>query len=77
MIRDARIVEVLVAEEDYKFSVSENDLTPKQLEQAIADANDLKESFVWIEKWIVSDTHPTCQGPAIHELMGRTWRFLE
>ena len=77
MIKDARIVEVLVAEEDYKFSVSKNDLTPEELKIALTDANNPKESFVWIEKWLVSDSYRDCQGPGLHELVGRTWRYLE
>jgi len=76
MIKDARIVEVLVAEEDYKFSVSKKDLTPEELKTALADGNNPKESYVWIEKWIVSDSHPDCRDPSVHELLGRTWRYL-
>ena len=69
MIKDARIVEVLVAEEDYKFSLSKNDLTPEQLKEALLDANDSEVTFVWIEKWIVSDSHPECRDPSVHELL--------
>ena len=76
MIKDARIVEVLVAEEDYKFSVSKSDITPKQLEAALADVDNPEITFVWIEKWLVSDSHPECRDPSVHELLGRTWRYL-
>ncbi len=74
MIKDARIVEVLVAEDDYKFSVSKGDLTPEELEIVLADVG--KDRFVWTEKWIVSDSHPECQSPSVHEIVGRTWRYL-
>ncbi len=76
MIKDARIVEVLVAEEDYKFSVSKSDITPEQLKEALADVDNPKVTFVWIEKWLVSDSHPECRDSSVHELLGRTWRYL-
>jgi len=76
MIEDARIVEVLVAEEDYKFSVSKSGITPKQLEVALADVDNPEITFVWIEKWLVSASHPECRDPSVHELLGRTWRYL-
>lgn len=69
---DAKIVNVLVAEEDYKYSLFD-DLTPEQLDEVKRDANSHEESFVWRELWLHDEGEPQVMNWEVHGILNRSW----
>ncbi len=66
-------VEILVAEEDYKYGLSEweNFSAEKKLE-ILKDVNDTEVSFVWRELWLADEDLNDYADWDIHSLMNRS-----
>jgi len=75
-VKDAVLREVLVAEAPYKYNLFDKNLTIGELYEAIQEARDI-DQLVWIEYWIMSESHPEAESPEIHELMNRSWIFID
>ena len=75
----AQIVEVLVAEEDYKYDLSDWDTFRSEvLEEIFKDARGHEESFVWIERWLIptdGDNFQTMDWD-IHSLLNRSVKVI-
>jgi len=75
----AQIVEILVAEEDYKHDLSEWDTFTDEVKQEILrDVNSHKESFVWRERWLIptdGDNFQTMDWD-IHSLLNRSTKVM-
>ena len=69
-------VELIVCEEDYKYDVSDDKEWEAHSKEILSDVNNIKESFVWREYWLVDEDNGEYADWTIHELMGRTYRIL-
>ena len=81
-VANSYTVLVAVAEEDYRFDLSD-ELSGTQMAQMMKDIYDPTKDdhvagFVWMEKWLKSesDEGKNCVGPEVHEILNRSWRII-
>jgi hypothetical protein len=72
---EARIVTVLVAEEDYKHDLW-GVMRCADLRQALDESMRLDVDFIWQEDWLVSDEVPYAQDWEVHSIVNRTYRVV-
>lgn len=76
-VNDAIEITVIVAEEDYKFSLWDSDLTKQDLAEIMRDAHGDAE-FIYIQTWLLKkgENENTCLQAGLNEQVGRTWRVV-
>lgn len=72
---EARIIEVMVAEEDYKHDLW-GIMKCADLKEALEDSMDRDVEFIWREDWLVSDEVPRAQDWEVHSMVNRTTRVI-